>query len=152
MTDATALEALAVRVEAGETGGRVDIDVARLLGLEPTVSDGWQMTSAETHTWHKNLRHPVNATFAQWDDVWQPARVSTSLDACAALAERVLPGTAALSSGKSTAHEGKYWCLITRPVTDIAGTWTRREASVEAPTECAARLASILRAKAKEAE
>jgi len=72
--------------------------------------------------------------------------ISTSLDAVAALAERVLPGwhTATFRHAGSDTHVAEFY---------IPSMWSPfPEVTVKgrAPTECAARLAAILRAKAKD--
>lgn len=139
MTDATTLEALAVRVEAGEAGREIDALVlcAVVEGrpqFDLTAGPDWMVVSETQRV--------------------RPAKYTTSLDAVAALAERVLPGHYTEVSGPRKylnipTPVPNYWkCVLSSGQHGFSGVdWI-----AWAPTECAARLAAILRAKAKDTQ
>lgn len=131
MTDATALEALAVRVESGEKGREIDADIALHFGWSVFPGDNW---------------------IGPYGEIAVP-RVSTSLDACAALAERVLPGRQwRMSVYSDGSTEVECWEPIQKDDTGRQLYFPVPNGKSDAPTECAARLAAILRAKAKGSE
>lgn len=136
MTDATALEALAVRVEGGETGREIDFLVWET--LEPRECD-LALSSRRQVSPKGTPPESVRHTFMTAGGA---PKFSTSLDAVAALAERVLPGC--------------VWSVSCVSPKNYRATYRKPSAIrqpppfyTKAPAECAARLASILRAKAK---
>ena len=184
MTDATALEALAVRVEGGETGR--EIEGACWFALHPEFRK-WGGPSMYVPKGDPDYYGrteaviaavgPVSAAYVKHGTpLWSGGRnfhlltvdgyicrpdggymknpnrryvpeISTSLDAIAALAERVLPGW-------TTAHvaqnDDKTWFAEYRR--GYTTSYDIATLSLRAPTECAARLAAILRAKAKDTQ
>jgi hypothetical protein len=189
-TDATALEALAVRVESGETGR--EIESACWFALHPEFRkwggpsmyvpkgdpDYYGRTEAATaatgSVYDAYVKHgtplwsggrnfhllTVDGYICKPDGGYMknPKRryvpdISTSLDAVAALAERVLPGRGwkITLTAKSTELAQAGIKMPHAVVACFQGDRVGTETAV-APTECAARLAAILRAKAKEAE
>lgn len=121
------LDALIARVEAGEKGPVVDMAVMSAIGREVTVNKrGMQQREP-------GRRH--------WESI---SPVSGSLDACDWLRRKILPGVASMSVNYFLGCEapGDRWEVVIRM--DLAQRPHRRE--VNAPTECAARLAALLRA------
>mgnify|MGYP003634410820 FL=1 len=137
------LAQIADSIEAGASGRGIDAEIWLILRSDEEYAKALGRVQQPC-----GCPNPHSEVISWAKMGWFSPYYTTSLDACSSLGERVLPHSA-ISSGKSTAHDGKYWSTITRPVTDAAGTWTRRESNVEASTECAARLAAILRAVAR---
>lgn len=147
-TDATALEALAVRVEGGETGREIDAEIWILLRSDEEYSKALRRVQEPS-----GCPDP-HGEVAKWArGGWFAHKYSTSLDACAALAERVLPGRGwkITLTAKSTELAQAGIKMPHAVVACFQGDRVGTETAV-APTECAARLASILRAKAKGGE
>lgn len=141
MSDATTLEALAVRVEAGEAGREIDFLVWEALEPEKcknAIQSRRQVSPKGT---------PLDAVRHLLMVGGGAQKFSTSLDAVAALAERVLPVhqfDSGYTWGSSEGTGEGYYASI-----DLAFGAAHIHV-VMAPTECAARLAAILRAKAKD--
>ncbi|KCZ47728.1 hypothetical protein [Hyphomonas sp. CY54-11-8] len=131
MTKTETLLALAARVEAGETGRELDAEIFVALGWVPSEAalvGGTEPILMVTHPDHVGGTHT-------------PLKITTSLDAIAALTERVLPeGKWEISTGRRCPGEDCWWA------TAIIGA---RRYKVHAPTEPAARLAALLRALAE---
>jgi hypothetical protein len=152
-TDATALEALAARVEGGEAGREIDALVyVRLIPSSP--SDRFYGKGPNTYRHSIPTRDDQCAKGTYWIDdgfgksLHTAPELSTSLDAVAALAERVLPGWYA----NVFRHTGSDKYTSEFYIPSLASPFPNVFARGQAPTECAARLAAILRAKAKGGE
>tara|TARA_R110000772_G_scaffold66361_1_gene147792 strand:- start:2484 stop:2933 length:450 start_codon:yes stop_codon:yes gene_type:complete len=132
--DATALEALAKRVEAGEAGREIDAEIWILLRSDEEYSKALRRVQEPS-----GCPDP-HGEVAKWArGGWFAHKYSTSLDAVAALAERVLPGWNYSVEQSGRLVGAAYWA------------WASDRHDLRmAPTECAARLAAILRAKAKD--
>lgn len=126
MTD---IAALVKRIEAGETGWQINMDVDWLFSDYVNIGGGWRQHKAtgERERYNYGAGSPP---------------VSTSLDACTALVERVMPGA--------------HWDLHWYPGFEIQAGATLLAAvpstpvSARAPTPAAALLAALLKAKESE--
>lgn len=141
MTKTETLLALAARVEAGETGRELDAEIFVALGWVPSEAalvGGTEPILMVTHPDHVGGTHT-------------PLKITTSLDAIAALTERVLPGHYIEVSGP------RKYLNIPTPVPNywkaVLSSGQHGFSGVDwiawAPTEPAARLAALLRALAE---
>lgn len=141
MTNRETLLALAARVEAGETGIAVDAEIFRAFGSP--LPDMFLGTNVNLE-WNDDGHARMN--FGELSIKYTPPAVTTSLDAIAALTERVLP--------EHQYHVGYTW---PNQFGDVGGHYAEIELafgagigrSDGAPTEPAARLAALLRALAE---
>jgi hypothetical protein len=142
------LKELAERIERGETGREIDMDVFEL--FEMPMPDKFATLDLPAHAWEaadnqgRYVMTGVSINHPLFQIGYKCPEYSTSLDAVAALAERVLPGWRWLieyddhrgpSYGAQVKRHGEDWGLHRRRLAD---------------TPAAALLAAILRAKVGE--
>lgn len=141
MTNREALLSLAARVEAGETGREIDAFVCSYLqygGQSYELPDGYRVIverDPDGTPWMVGYRGETRGNRCS------PPPLTTSLDAIAALTERVLPDHAIMVMQ----NWRNNWVVQVKP-------WegSRKDVTFAyAPTEVAARLTTLLRALAE---